>query len=416
MRMGLRINAYWVKTALLGVLLVFTALFILRASGGGLKEEGKRSPAGVLGVESDCCSTLFAKKDDPGGARAEVIIPEDKFQLIGVRLVRAQVLPLQKEIRTVGSLEYDETKVATVNLKVEGWIEKLYADYVGKEVKKGQPLAEIYSPELYTTQEEFLYVYKWSTDKISRLFRERSVEFPVTDRYTTVGRMTAWEMKPLVDKAINRLKFWDFTDEQIEQIKKTGKPIRTFTVRSPINGFVVEKRVVQGSRVAPGEKMFDIADLSTLWIIADLYTIDVSHLKVGQTARITLSNWPDREFISKVDYIYPTLSNRTRTIKVRFVVENPELLLKPNMFTDVTLNIDIGERLVVPEDAVIDTGVKEVVYVHKGAGHFEPRRVVTGVRAGGMVEVVSGLREGEEVAAEGNFLIDSESKLKGIVE
>ncbi|RMG68745.1 MAG: efflux RND transporter periplasmic adaptor subunit [Nitrospirae bacterium] len=416
MRMGLRINAYWVKTALLGVLLVFTALFILRASGGGLKEEGKSSPAGVLGVESDCCSTLFAKKDDPGGARAEVIIPEDKFQLIGVRLVRAQVLPLQKEIRTVGSLEYDETKVATVNLKVEGWIEKLYADYVGKEVKKGQPLAEIYSPELYTTQEEFLYVYKWSTDKISRLFRERSVEFPVTDRYTTVGRMTAWEMKPLVDKAINRLKFWDFTDEQIEQIKKTGKPIRTFTVRSPINGFVVEKRVVQGSRVAPGEKMFDIADLSTLWIIADLYTIDVSHLKVGQTARITLSNWPDREFISKVDYIYPTLSNRTRTIKVRFVVENPELLLKPNMFTDVTLNIDIGERLVVPEDAVIDTGVKEVVYVHKGAGHFEPRRVVTGVRAGGMVEVVSGLREGEEVAAEGNFLIDSESKLKGIVE
>ena len=343
-----------------------------------------------------------------------VDIPPDKQQLIGVKKAEVSMISLEKIIRTVGRIEYDERKLATVNIKVEGWIEKLYADYAGKYVKKGEKLADIYSPELYSTQLEFVNLLIWKPEKGHRL--QRNVEFTWGDRYGVTGRMLTFDIEALLEVAKQKLKLWEIPDEQIQKIEESKEPMRIMTIHSPINGYITQKSVVEGTRVLPGDKIFDIADLSTLWVIADIYVYELPMIKVGQPARITLSHSPGKEFSSKIDYIYPVLSGETRTAKVRFIIPNPGGQLKPQMFTDVELKIDLGKRLAIPDDAVIDTGTKKVVYVDKGEGIFEPREVVLGLSGEGVVEVVKGLKEGEKVASAANFLIDSEAKLKGVVQ
>lgn len=343
---------------------------------------------------------------------ASVGIPPEKQQLIGIRLVEASVRPLLMAIRTVGRIEYDERKLATVNIKVEGWIEKLYADYVGKYVKKGEKLAEIYSPELYSTQLEFVNLLQWKGEKVHRL--QRNVEFTWGDRYGATGRMITFDIDALIQVAKQKLELWELPEEQIRQVEEKKEPMKYLTIHSPINGYITQKAVVEGTRVLPGDKIFDIADLSTLWVIADIYAHELPMIKKGQVAQIDLSFFPGKEFSSKIDYIYPTFSGSTRTAKVRFVLSNPDGLLKPEMFTDVEIKIDLGKRLIIPADAVIDTGTKQVVYVDKGEGYFEPREVTLGMKGDEMVEVIEGLKAGEKVASQGNFLIDSEAKLKGI--
>jgi len=343
-----------------------------------------------------------------------VEIPPEKQQLIGVKKVEVTVRPLQKVIRTVGRIAYDERKLATVNIKVEGWIEKLYADYQGKYVKRGEKLAEVYSPELYSTQLEFVNLLLWKAEKAHRF--QRNVEFNWGDRYGTTGRILTFDIEALFQVARQKLLLWEISEEQIQKIEETKTPMKLLTLYSPINGYIIQKQVVEGTRVLPGDKIFDIADLSTLWVIADIYSYELPMVKAGQPARIQLSHFPGREFSSKIDYVYPTLSGETRTTKVRFILPNPDGLLKPQMFTDVEIKIDLGKRLVIPSDAVIDTGTKQVVYMDKGEGYFEPREVALGMRADEMVEVIKGLKAGEKVAAAANFLIDSEAKLKGVVQ
>jgi Cu(I)/Ag(I) efflux system membrane fusion protein len=216
--------------------------------------------------------------------------------------------------------------------------------------------------------------------------------------------------------AKQKLHLWEIPDEEIQKVEESNEPMRILTINSPINGYIIQKSVVEGTRVLPGDKIFDIADLSNLWVIADIYVYELPMIKIGQSAKITLNHFPGKEFSSKIDYIYPVLSGETRTAKVRFIIPNPGGQLKPQMFTDVELKIDLGKRLVIPEDAVIDTGTKKVVYVDKGEGIFEPREVVVGLIGEGNVEVVKGLKEGEKVASAANFLIDSEAKLKGVVQ
>jgi Cu(I)/Ag(I) efflux system membrane fusion protein len=341
------------------------------------------------------------------------ILPE-KQQLIGVKKAEVQVIPFEKVIRTVGRITYDERKLATVNIKVEGWIEKLYADYAGKYVKKGEKLADIYSPELYSTQLEFINLLIWKPEKGHRL--QRNVEFTWGDRYGATGRMLTFDIDALLAVAKQKLQLWEISDEQIQEIEESKEPMRILTIHSPINGYITQKAVVEGARVLPGDKIFDIADLSTLWVIADIYVYELPIIKVGQPARIILSHFPGKEYSSRIDYIYPTLSGETRTAKARFIVPNPGGLLKPQMFTDVEIKIDLGKRMLIPSDAVIDTGTKQVVYVDKGEGYFEPREVILGMKADEMVEVIKGLKVGEKVASQGTFLIDSEAKLKGIVQ
>lgn len=328
-------------------------------------------------------------------------IPPDKQQLIGVKTIEVSLKPLQKIIRTVGRIEYDERRLATVNTKFEGWIEKLYVDYTGRYVKKGEPLAEIYSPELFATQQEYLNVVKW-TKQSKEIKSER------------VGNLFSKDAEAIIEAAKQRLRLWDITDAQIKKIEETGKPIKTLTIYSPANGYIVQKTALQGMRIMPGEKLFDVADLSTVWVVSDIYEYELPLIKTGQRANISLSYFPGKEFSSAIDYIYPTLAGETRTAKARFTISNPGGQLKPQMFTNVEIKIDIGRRLAIPEDAVIDTGTRQIVYVDKGEGYFEPREVILGIRAEGLREVTMGLKAGEKVASSATFLIDSEAKLKNV--
>jgi Cu(I)/Ag(I) efflux system membrane fusion protein len=319
--------------------------------------------------------------------------------MIGVKMVAVSRQTITRTIRTVGRVEYDEKKLVAITTKYEGWVEKLYTDYTGKFVRKGEPLAEIYSPELFATQQEFLNLLRWHKNPSSA---------------SSWNSMLAGDRDAIVEAARQRLRLWDITENQIKNIEDSGKPIRTLTLFSPISGYVIQKMVVQGMRIMPGEKLFDLADLSTIWVIADVYEYELPLIRLGQTARVRLSYLPGKEFATKIDYIYPALSGESRTARVRLVMPNPGGSLMPQMFTNIEITIDLGKRLAVPDAAVIDTGTRKIVYVDKGEGNFEPREVVTGLRADKMVEVLQGLKEGDRVASTANFLIDSEAQLRGV--
>ncbi|MFA4915785.1 MAG: efflux RND transporter periplasmic adaptor subunit [Syntrophales bacterium] len=343
---------------------------------------------------------LPSSESNTGGKKAPaVLIPLEKQQLIGVKTVEVLIKPLGKIIRTVGRIDYDERKIATVNTKIEGWIEKLYVDYTGRRVKKGEPLVEIYSPELFSTQQEFINLVKWSNSQSTEGF----------------GKMFSQDVQRIIEAARERLRLWDITDYQIKKIEESGKPIRTLTLYSPVSGYIIEKTALQGMRVMPGEKLFDVADLSTVWVIADIYEYDLPLVKVGVPAKIKLNYSPEKEFKSSIDYVYPALGSETRTTKVRFTIANPGEKIKPNMYTDVEIRISLGSKLAVPNDAVIDTGERQIVYVDKGEGYFEPREVILGVRGQNEVEIIKGLNAGDMVVSQANFLIDSEAKLRGVV-
>jgi Cu(I)/Ag(I) efflux system membrane fusion protein len=222
------------------------------------------------------------------------------------------------------------------------------------------------------------------------------------------------DTEAILEAAKSRLRLWDITDDQIKEIEAAGKPLRTLRIYSPVSGYVVQKMAILGMRVMPGEKLFDLADLSKVWVIADIYEYELPFIKIGMKADMALSYLPGKGFNARVEYIYPFLSNETRTAKVRFTVLNQAGELKPQMFSNVEININLGEKLTIPDSAVLETGTRQIVYVEKGEGYFEPREILVGVRGEGMVEVSRGLRAGEKVVSAGNFLIDSEAQLKGI--
>jgi membrane fusion protein, copper/silver efflux system len=401
-------------------LIIVVGLFIY-VGGTGAGKSQKKNTGSTHTHSEQSPSSGVSPSDSPESQVSEsteeaplVEIQTDKQQLIGVKLTEAVVKPLSKTIRTVGRVESDERKITTVNIKVEGWIEKLYADYSGKYVNKGAPIAEIYSPELLSTQLEFVNLLKWKDEKGHRL--QRNVEFTWGDRYGTTAQMLTFDIEAVLRVAKQKLMLWEIPEEQINKIEETREPVKTFTVNSPVNGYIVQKPVVKGTRVSPGEKIVDIVDLSSVWIIADVFEPDLPLVKVGQKARITLSYFPDKTFNATIDFIYPFLAEETRSAKVRFSVPNPQMLLKPQMFTTVEITVDMGKRLVVPDSAVLDSGRRQLVYVDKGEGYFEPRVIVTGLRANGIVEVLRGLKPGERVASSAAFLIDSEAKLRGIVQ
>lgn len=347
----------------------------------------------------------------------QVEIAPELQQRIGVKTVKAAVKPIQKTIRTVGRIEIDERKQATVNTKIEGWIEKLYVNYTGRYVKKGEPLAEIYSPELLATQQEFINTKKWAgkqTIKTPQEGHDHRVRTEPAEPVSGFKKMLEKDATATLEAARQRLRLWDISEEQIKKIEQTGQPVRTLTLYSPVSGYVTQKMAVQGMKVMPGEKLFDVADFSHVWIIADIYEYELSTVRVGQPVKVTLSYFPGRVWSSRIDYIYPVFSADTRTAKVRLTLANPEGRLKPQMFTNVEIRISLGRRLTIPDSAVIDTGRGQVVYVDRGNGAFEPREVQTGVRADGAVEILRGLKTGETVASSANFMIDSEAQLKGV--
>jgi Cu(I)/Ag(I) efflux system membrane fusion protein len=391
------------------VLLLFILAYLLLPA----RQDMNKKVANTTTVaDPSSASPIGTKQEGDSNQTIIIEIPPEIQQTMGIRTFAAEVRSMDKTLRTIGRVEYDERKLTTVNIKVEGWIEKLYADYTGKYVSKGAPLADIYSPELISTQLEYINLLNWKSSVGLRT--QRNIEFNWGDRFGTVGRLTVYDLDPLIDVAKQKFALWEIPEEQIKAIEASKQPVKTMTIKSPASGYVFSKPVFKGTRVAPGDKIFDIVDLSTVWVLADIYEYEIPFVKVGQNARITLSYYPGKEFSSKVDFIYPSLSGQTRTARVRFVLPNPNLLLKPQMFANVEMELSLGERLAIPETAILDTGTRQIVYVDLGDGSFSPRQIKAGDRANGMVEVLSGLKAGEKVATSAVFLIDSESKLKGV--
>ncbi len=357
---------------------------------------GAGEPSGAAETSADSGEDDWDEFDEP----PQVEFNPADIRQIGVRGVSLRKKRIYRTIRTAGMVGADERYVRRVTTRVSGWIEKLYADYEGKPVKKGEPIAEIYSPELVATQEEFLLALSWDDDPV-----------PNGGAY---DRMIQRDARKILDAARRRLAYWDVTPAQIAALERDRTLRRTITLYAPSDGFVRNKKVDEGARVGAGQPLMEIVDLSRVWILADIYVSEMAFVRVGQKAVITMSAFPGEPLESTITYIYPTLESATRTTQVRFEVPNRDLKLKPMMFSDVEIKVDLGTRWVLPADAVIETGREQIVYVDMGEGAYRPRKVRIGVRAGNFREVISGLRPGETVAAGANFLLDSEAQLRGI--
>jgi RND family efflux transporter MFP subunit len=324
-----------------------------------------------------------------------VQISPEKQQLIGVKYGTAEVTGGSETIRAAGKVTYDETRIAHVHTKYEGWIDKVYVDFIGKLVQKGQPLLTIYSPDLLASQQELLLAVK-----AKEVMRKSTME-GVIDQGET-----------LFQAAKRRLELWDLSESQIQQVLATGQPIKNITLYSPIGGYVLERKAFSQVKVMPDTDLYTVADLSRVWIMADVFEYEAPNIRVGQTARIELSYYPGKSFGAKVAYIQPQVDPTTRTLKVRLEADNPGIVLKPDMYVDVKFRVESSATLTVPSDAVLDAGDKKTVFVDRGNGYFEPRAVEIGEQKGDRITILSGLKAGERIVISGNFLIDSESQMK----
>ena len=327
-----------------------------------------------------------------------VQITSERQQLIGVKIGTVEMKPLEKVIRTVGRVDYDERKVVIVSPKIGGWIEDLYVDFTGRFVRQGEPLLTIYSPELVSTQEEYLIALRARKDLVKSPFAE-----------------VAASWNSLAESARRRLKLWDISDDQIKSLEESGQAKKTLTLHSPFSGFVLEKTAYKGMSLMPGMALFKLADLSVVWLIADIYEFELPFIRLGQQASVQLSYIPGETFTGKAIYIYPSLNPETRTAKVRFEFPNPHGKLKLEMYANVEIKVHLGHKLAVPEGAIIDTGLRQMAIIDKGSGYFEPREVKVGAKVDNYYEVIKGLKAGERVVTSANFLIDSESKFKEAV-
>ena len=344
--------------------------------------------------------TDWTHDEDAANSDRSISISPTVVQNMGVRTAIVERARVVRTLRTVGSIDYDEQSVRDVTTKFDGWIEELFADYTGQRVEQGMPLFRVYSPELYSSQEEYLLA-----------LRNRGAV------NAAISPQAAQDMSSLAESARLRLELFDISGEQIEELARRGEPQKTMTILSPHSGTIVDKHARHGMQVRPGMKLYTIADLTRVWVYADIYESEVAFVKIGQDARMTLSYLPGETFLGKVIYVYPFVDPDTRTVKVRLEFDNPHLELKPGMFADVSIRADLRrESLHVPRSAVIDTGRRQISFVALGNGRFEPRTVRTGVDlADDDIEILSGLRESDRIVTSGQFLLDSESKLREAV-
>jgi len=327
---------------------------------------------------------------DPAANLDVIEINGATIQRMGVRVAPVKRANLTRLIRAVGRVAFDEARIANVNMKFDGWIERLYVNETGQEVKAGDRLFAVYSPELLASQEEYLQLRAG----------------------VAAGPHTAH----LVRAARQRLLQFDVPESFIRSIEKSGKASRRVVVRSPKGGFVIHKTALEGSFVKKGASLYTVADLDALWVEADVFAFDAPWVVAGQKATVEFDYLPGQIQEAEVDYVYPTLNERSRTLQIRIVLPNPAVALKPGMFATVRIHTQpVGETLVVPTEAVIHSGERNVSFVHLGEGRFEPRELRLGVRGDEEYEVLDGLSEGEMVVTSGQFLIDSESRLKEAV-
>jgi RND family efflux transporter MFP subunit len=334
-----------------------------------------------------------------GPPRAGLTIDLRRQQLLGVRTAAAVLEPISHTIRTVGAVRSDETRQADVNLKVEAYVKDLFVDFTGQYVRAGQPLFTVYSPDLLATQNEYLLALRT---------RDQFASSQVADTHATAERLVA--------SARQRLLLWDLTSADLESIERTRQALATVEFRSPVSGHVLEKSVVKGQRVMPGETLYRLADLSVVWVEADVFEREMAWVRVGQVATVQLDAWPGETFTGRVTYINPIVDPPTRSVKVRLELPNRSGRLKPGMFANVELSSSLGRGVVVPTDAVVDNGRTAFVFMALGDGYFEPREVRLGLRLDGKIQVLSGLKAGEVIASAATFFIDSESQLRAAMQ
>jgi RND family efflux transporter MFP subunit len=329
-----------------------------------------------------------------------VYISPDRQQLIGVRTATVTRRPLDTTIRTVGTLAYDETRVTQIHTKVMGWIERVYVDYVGKAVRRGQPLFTIYSPDLVATQNEYLLALKASQQLGESRFPE-----------TRAGA------ESLVSATRDRLQLWDITDAQIDELARTGQPRKTLTLYSPFDGVVLERNAFAGQYISPEMSTFKIADLSTIWVLGQIFEYETRLVKLGQEAEIQFPyGQSTRSLKGRITFIYPGVDPETRRVKVRIEFRNPGFEFKPESYVTVLLRAGMGEQLAVPKEAVLDNGAKRYAIVALPNGYFEPREIDVGEPVDDFFPVIKGLAEGDPVVTSAQFLIDSETNLQSAMQ
>ena len=331
--------------------------------------------------------------------RGEVALDTRRQQLIGVRTVRVERSTMAPEIRAAGTVAYDETRQAEVNTKVDGWIRELYADYTGRPVRRGEPLFTLYSPDLVATQNEYLLALRGQS---------QAPQGDATNLREYADR--------LVDAARERLLRLDMTASEIDAMRESGRAVEALTFTAPVSGVILEKMALRGMRVMAGQTLFKIADLSQVWVEAAIYEQEMPFVRVGGAATVTLDAYPGQAFAGRAIYIYPFVQEQSRTMKVRFQFANPGGRLKPGMFANVELRGLEHRGLIVPANAVLDSGTQQLVFVADGDGMFTPRRVKLGQRFADQIEILDGVKEGEQVATSATFFLDSESQLRAGVE
>ena len=334
--------------------------------------------------------------ETPASGAPLVKLSLDKVQKLGVKTEAAALRDLRSTVRTVATVQANERLLHTVTPKFDGWIQKLYVNTTGQAVRTGEPLMDVYSPDLVAAQQEYLIA-------------KRGVQ-------TLAGGSAEVQesMQRLVDSALQRLRNWDISETELQRLTQDGKTVQYLTLRSPANGVVLEKSAIQGKRFMAGEMLYQVADLSQVWLLAEVFERDLAHLRVGQSVQVKVDAYPERVFAGKLTFIYPTFNNETRTAKARIELANPQALLKPSMharaeFSSIHAKLP---SLTVPDSAVLDSGTRQLVLVQRGEGRFEPRQVKLGERGDGYVEVLEGVKAGENVVVSANFLIDAESNLK----
>jgi Cu(I)/Ag(I) efflux system membrane fusion protein len=405
------------------VAIPIVVILVAAVAGGGYYLAQKKNPPAAKDKAAQgpvlytCAMHPFIIKDKPGtcpicgmqlikkveGAQASaqeqkmlghVSLSPTQAVMANVATVPADFAPLSKEINAVGIVQYDQSKQAKVTAWVAGRIDKLLVNTVGAYVSKGRPVAEIYSPDLVAAQQEYLLALK-SREQ----FQKSSIQ------------AISQGGEGLVSSARQRLKLMGVRDEQIAGLEKAGHPNIKLPIYTPLSGVVIEKMVQEGQYVNMGDPLFSIADLSNVWVEVEVYENEFAFVKMGQRVEILSQSYPGKTFSGRVSFIYPFLDPKTRTVKVRVDLANPGLKLKPDMFVNAQIKAPLGNTLVVPATALMDTGKRQVVWVESQPGMFEPRDVQAGARVGDKVQILSGLKRGDKVAASGGYLIDSESQL-----
>ena len=337
-------------------------------------------------------AAAHAHEEMPAGS---VQITPEKQQFIGVKIGVAEVTSGAETIHAQGKVAYDETSIGHIHSRVEGWIDKVFVDFTGKRIEKGQPLLTIYSPEMLASQRELLIAAK------------------AQDIFTGNELHNATlHAKTMLEASRRRLELWQFTPEQIERVLTTGVPIQTYTLHSPLSGVVTERKAFPNQKAQPEMELYTVVDLSRVWIVADLFEYEASAIQPGVAGTVNLSYQQGRSFPARVTFVQPDVDPATRTIKVRLEASNANGLLKPEMFVTVDFKIASPPQVTVPAEAVLDGGIRKTVYVDRGNGYFEPRAVETGERRNDRVAVLRGLKPGERIAVSGTFLLDSESQMR----